>query len=303
MNKFCVVRDLILIDKMKLQPHTSCINHMQLVNDILATASDDKTIQFFKADTLEHIKTVTGHTDWVLYLQFTIQNDLVHLVSASADKSIIIWNPFSLSSQEPAQIKQILNGHKKKVVTLQWDEEKIISGSYDKSIKIWDTQTGQCLRTITGHRGTVLSLEYQQDRLITGSADYTAKMWSISAGTCIRTYSGHEGLVYCVRAQDNHLITASNDHTIRVFDIDSGNTLQILSEHKDGVMSLFFYDNLMVSCSYDNSVRIWGKNEERYSQKQVINVHNCAIYDVVLFERNQVISVDVEGFIIKSIIA
>ena len=58
--------------------------------------------------------------------------------------------------------------------------QKIISGSYDdKTIKIWDANTGECLKALEGHLDSIFSVAYSPDgtKIISGSADETVKIW------------------------------------------------------------------------------------------------------------------------------
>ena len=61
------------------------------------------------------------------------------------------------------------------VYCLQYDDEKIISGLRDNTIKVWDTQTLQCTTALTGHTGSVLCLQYDQRVIISGSSDSTVR--------------------------------------------------------------------------------------------------------------------------------
>jgi F-box and WD-40 domain protein 1/11 len=74
-----------------------------------------------------------------------------------------------------------LLGHMDSVYCVQFDDRKIISGSRDHTIKIWDAQSYQCARTLTGHQGSVLCLQYNQEYLVSGSSDSTVMVW------CMRT--------------------------------------------------------------------------------------------------------------------
>ncbi|MBO7224392.1 MAG: hypothetical protein J6V35_00595, partial [Bacteroidales bacterium] len=76
-----------------------------------------------------------------------------------------------------------LEGHSSLVKSVAYspDGTKIISGSADYTIKIWNANTGQCLKTLEGHSNDVWSVAYSPDgtKIISGSADYTIKIWGI----------------------------------------------------------------------------------------------------------------------------
>jgi WD40 repeat protein len=72
-------------------------------------------------------------------------------------------------------------GHTNKVISVAYSPygTKIVSGSGDGIIKIWDANTGQCLKTLEGHSDDVNSVAYSPDgkRIISGSDDETVKIW------------------------------------------------------------------------------------------------------------------------------
>jgi F-box and WD-40 domain protein 1/11 len=72
-----------------------------------------------------------------------------------------------------------LIGHEDSVYCLQFDDEKIITGSRDHTIKIWDLEQYQCIHTLKGHRGSVLCLKYNDQVIISGSSDHTVIVWSM----------------------------------------------------------------------------------------------------------------------------
>src|SRR5690242_18669623 len=90
--------------------------------------------------------------------------------------------------------EMVLNGHKgcvRAFVTLP--DGHFASASEDKTIKVWDPTTGQCVLTLEGHKDAVLSLAVSLDGkiLFSGSKDKTIKAW-IPGGKCIATMEGHE---------------------------------------------------------------------------------------------------------------
>ncbi len=72
----------------------------------------------------------------------------------------------------------------------------LASGSDDGTVKLWNTNTGDCVSTLTGHRNCVVSVAWNNDgtKLASGSYDTTVRIWSVgSAGTFDyeSTLSGH----------------------------------------------------------------------------------------------------------------
>ncbi|KAJ0136746.1 INO80 complex subunit 4 [Fusarium oxysporum f. sp. albedinis] len=81
------------------------------------------------------------------------------------------------------------HGHWVSSVTFSADGQWIASGSYDKTVKIWDAGTGTCDQTLEGHGGSVLSVTFSADgRWVTsGSCDKTIKIWDAGTGACLQS--------------------------------------------------------------------------------------------------------------------
>ena len=89
----------------------------------------------------------------------------------------------------PAQPVTTLKGHTDPVTSVAFspDGKRIVSGSDDKTVKVWDAHTGQEIRTLKGHTNWVLSVAFSADgkRIASGSADQTVKVWDAATGTLI----------------------------------------------------------------------------------------------------------------------
>lgn len=74
------------------------------------------------------------------------------------------------------------------------NNQLISSGSNDKTIKLWDANTGECLKTLTGHDSWILAVTFSPDgqTLITGSYDKITKFWNMKTGKCFQSFTGHE---------------------------------------------------------------------------------------------------------------
>src|SRR5262249_260831 len=87
---------------------------------------------------------------------------------------------------------------------------------------MWDTASGQELRTLKGHSAFVQHVAFSPDgrRLASASADRSIKIWDIASGQELRTLKGHNGMVMSVAfsRDGSQLASGSGDKTIHVFD-------------------------------------------------------------------------------------
>jgi WD40 repeat protein len=168
------------------------------------------------------------------------------------------FNPYSA-------LIRTLEGHVSNVVKIEStvDGKKAISAGYDKTVRYWDIDTGECLRTFTGHTSYVncVSISYDGKKAISGSSDKTLRVWDVSSGKCIMLLEGHSGDVedVCFSGTGNTAISGSSDKTLRVWDIQSGDCRQTLMGHTDVVygVSLSPDGTIAVSASKDKTLRIW----------------------------------------------
>ena len=115
---------------------------------------------------------------------------------------------------------QTLEGHSDNVYSVAYspDGTKIISGSGDNTVKIWNANTGQCLQTLEGHSDWVVSVAYSPDRtkIISGSDDRTIKIWDAITGQCLQTLEGHSSNVISVAYSPDgtKIVSGSYDKTI-----------------------------------------------------------------------------------------
>ena len=96
------------------------------------------------------------------------------------DKTVKVWGLKNNGEETLA-----LSGHTGRVsaVSFSPDGMWLVSGSADKTVKIWDVLTGKVMLTLKGHSGPVTSVNVSSDgkRLVSGSADKTVKAWDISS--------------------------------------------------------------------------------------------------------------------------
>ncbi|KAK1760271.1 F-box/WD repeat-containing protein 1A [Echria macrotheca] len=113
-------------------------------------------------------------------------------------------------------------GHGECIYSLQYNEQYLVSGSRDRSLKVWDLETRRCLRTLTKHRGSVLCLQFdsdpEEDIIVSGSSDSDVIIWRFSTGAEIQTLrTAHRESVLNVKFDKRILVTCSKDKTIKIF--------------------------------------------------------------------------------------
>ena len=137
---------------------------------------------------------------------------------------------------------------------------QLASGSYDKSIKIWNIDTGECILTLTGHSQEIHSLQLlANNQLASGSSDMTIKIWDMNLGECIRTLIGHSGWIVSLELLPNNKIASgSGDSFIKIWNVDSGECIETLEGHSRAVRALqLLTDSKVASGSEDDSIKFW----------------------------------------------
>jgi WD40 repeat protein len=181
-----------------------------------------------------------------------------------------------------------LEGHTKFITScaISPDGKRIVSGSGDKTLKIWDLESGAELATIKGHTKEVKACAISPDgrRIISGSADMTLKVWDVETGAELALLEGHTDDVFsCAISPDGkRIISGSWDNTLKVWDLDNGTELATLKGHTEGVISCAISPNgkRIVSGSADKTLKVWDM-ENKAELATLIGhgnyVNSCAI--------------------------
>ncbi|GAN03683.1 E3 ubiquitin ligase complex SCF subunit sconB [Mucor ambiguus] len=151
-------------------------------------------------------------------------------------------------------------GHTDGVMCVQFDEilKIVVTGSFDKTVCVWDLDTGALRQTLRGHSRCVRALQFDDAKLVTGAMDNTLKIWNYQTGQCIRTLEGHTGGVLSLHFDSRILASGSTDHTIRLWNFQVGECYT-LSGHTEWVNSvrICHQGTMLVSSSDDATVRLW----------------------------------------------
>ena len=203
----------------------------------IASGSVDGTVRLWDVATGQCLKILQKHnTSIVRAVAFSPDGQI--LASASADSSIHLWDVTT------GQALKILQGHLKPVSSVAFSPIPqppddlggaggiLASGSDDKTVKLWDVTTGECILTCKGHTNWVQSVAFSPDGQIvaSGSDDQTVRLWDVTTGECLKILQGHTEWVWSVafNLDGQTLASASLNETIKLWDVNTGKCFKTL---------------------------------------------------------------------------
>lgn len=216
-----------------LEGHKGTIHSLSISDDgtRLYSGSEDKTIKiwyskFINGNTLL-IKSI--NTESVVTCT-TLMNGRF-LLGGCSDGIIRAWLINDLKSESESKVDSkiefLLNGHQGSVTSLSLviidNIQCLLSSSKDKTIKIWNLTSHECIATLHGHLKQVNCVTTTRNDgyvyAISGSDDQTVRVWNLTTHECIHTFHGHQDSVSSVvmTGNDEHILSGSYDRTLKVF--------------------------------------------------------------------------------------
>ena len=127
-----------------------------------------------------------------------------------------------LTSPVLAVEPRLLVGHTEKAYAAVYspDGTKLVTASFDKTLRIWDLNSGTTLRTLNGHTGLVLCLSLSKDgsRLVSGSLDNTLRLWDVPVSTPSASMQPHQGFAaVSISADGTQWLTGGADKMLRIW--------------------------------------------------------------------------------------
>ncbi|MBN3271503.1 LIS1A protein, partial [Polyodon spathula] len=207
--------------------------------DHIVSASRDKTIKMWEVATGYCVKTFTGHREWVRMVRPNQDGTLI--ASSSNDQTVRVW---VVATKE---CKAELREHEHVVECISWAPESsyptileatgsetkksgkpgpfLLSGSRDKTIKLWDVSIGLCLMTLVGHDNWVRGIMVHPGGkfIVSCADDKTLRIWDYKNKRCMKTLNAHEHFVtslglYCFRLLFLLYLTLSSHHISQLWD-------------------------------------------------------------------------------------
>jgi len=239
-------------------------------NTQIIVSGSQHTIKFWDINTNQCLSTFFEHKDWLSSLIISPDEKFIACANVGNKNNIIrVWQIDSLTKNNIHEITnnqishKILQGHNDSIWSIAFssDSTKIVSGSSDRTVKIWNSQTGECLKTFYGYTRPILSVAFSPDgKTIASCAGHSIiKFWDILTGECKGTIQ--ERASYIIRFNFNGLILVSGQTTgiVNLWDIETGECIETLGRFGTPIISIACsYDGRFIAYgSYDGIVNIW----------------------------------------------
>jgi small GTP-binding protein len=156
-----------------------------------------------------------------------------------------------------------ISAHSASVSSLDLEESKLLllSGSLDRTVKLWDLKSNECVRTFSGTEPTT-AVKFAGDAIVASSLGDDIWVWETAEAVSPRVLRGHSGAVHALEVSGDVIMSASSDRTIRLWSMRTGQCTRVLEGHLGAVHSLALSldGNHLLSGSDDRTVRLWDVN-------------------------------------------
>lgn len=227
--------------------------------------------------TQEHVilkGTLKGHNDWVTQIATTPRFPKM-ILSSSRDYTVLVWKVDQEQDSNYGQPQRALKGHSGFVsdVVISSDGQFALSGSWDKTLRLWDLNTGVTARQFISHEKDVLSVAFSADnrQIVSGAMDNSIKLWN-TLGVCKYTIQEdcHKDWVSCVRFSPNQsnpiIVSAGKDKVVKVWNLTNCKLKTNHIGHKGylNCVTVSPDGSLCASGGKDGEAMLWDLNEGKH---------------------------------------
>lgn len=246
--------------------------------DLLATGGTSKKVRLWDTKTRRFLGSFSGHKDTISSVAFLPDGNRLasggglnkqqtkNQKQTNGEFSVCLWEIRKGEMYLIGDRLATFTEHKESVTSLSFspDGKTLASGSHDKTIRLWDVDTGTSLKVLTDHEDAVTAITYSPDgiTLVSGSRDGTIQLWNVKSGDLMLPPIEEAGQVTSLSYSPDGSILASSsegNNAIHFWDSKTGQHLQTFAGHTQRVNAVVFSpDNeTLASVSSDGTILIW----------------------------------------------
>lgn len=204
--------------------------------------------------------------------------------------------PTSGSQPQARPCLYTLVGHSSWImaVAISADNQTLVSGSMDDTIRVWNLQTGELLQTLVGHTKVINCLAISPDgqTLVSGSDDHSIRFWNLPTGKSLRILREHTRDVTSVSVSSNGEILASGseDRTVRLWKLHTGEAIRTLSGIAGMVktVTISLDGKTLASGGLDNQIKLW--NLQTGTLLRTLTGHFNSVNAVAISPNNRILA-------------
>jgi WD40 repeat protein len=235
--------------------HTAPVKALTFSNDgkTIASGGGDGMIYFWNLETGEIAGSIKNSYA-VKALQFTAEGNI--LAACGADVKLM---------DRQGRLLRTFGGYTTDIWSLSYNKntQRITAGSYAKTIKVWDFNTGKPVLLLEGHEKSCLPvcISPSGDIIASGSLDKSVRLWNAVTGQENSKLELHSENIFAIdfHPSGKYIVSASADKTLRLWNVDSGKIVRTYSGHKGAIFDVQFSPdgNHLLSCGADKTIILW----------------------------------------------
>jgi WD40 repeat protein len=147
-------------------------------------------------------------------------------------------------------------------VSVSPDGKRLLTSSWDRTLRLWDAVTGKQLRVFEGHTLWINAAALSPDGkyALSGSADRTVRLWDATTGKQVHQMTGHTGIVYSVAfGPEGKAISGAGDGTMRLWDLRTGKCASVFRAHTHHIDKVAYSHQARIAATdcWPRPIRLW----------------------------------------------
>ena len=234
----------------------------------VVSGADDKTARFWSCDSGALVHLLTGHREAITAVD--VSSNGLYMITSSMDASVKLWD-----IRSGIELANLYVGSAATCCQFNHDGSRILAGTQDSTLHLFDMRTFQELNVMKSHRLGIRSCIFSKDstKILSGGSDGLCMLWDLRTfpqGKKVieapnGTFQGHSNGVRALAwnpRNANQAVSGSDDFNIIVWNLNQGSITRTLVGHSAPVLSLCFTPSgaYILSSSHDSSLIIWDPN-------------------------------------------